>query len=254
MTPPLIGVPCRYDTSGDYAGRPITAQNNAYITALQAVGATPFLIPLALPAERLRQLYDVADGILLSGGGDIHPRNYHQEPHPTVGSVQPERDEAEILLCRWAAAEGKPLFGICRGAQIMGVAAGGTMYQDVISQKPNTQRHDFFDVTNQPRNFLAHTVTIEPDSRLFDILKTATLPVNSLHHQALKDVPPPYRITAHAADGVFEGLELPGHPFYCGVQWHPEELFAEYDTARALFEAFVASCHAEKPLRMAVPG
>ena len=134
------------------------------------------------------------------------------------------------------------MFGICRGIQVMNVAAGGTLYQDIASQYPDVDRHDFFYSSNYPRDFLAHQVAVEPDSRLRVTLGNDHLPVNSLHHQALKQVPPVYRVVARSPDGIIEGIEVPHHPFAVGVQWHPEELVVSQETARHLFLGFVDVC------------
>jgi putative glutamine amidotransferase len=124
----------------------------------------------------------------------------------------------------------------------MNVAAGGTLYQDIASQCPDAAKHDYFYSQDYPRDFLAHQVAVEPDSRLGGASRTAHLPVNSLHHQALRRVPPLYRVVARSADGIVEGIEVPDHPFAVGVQWHPEELIASQETARRLFLAFVDVC------------
>lgn len=239
---PLIGIPTRYDNSGMYANRPIQAQNDAYLQAVQDAGGIPFMIPLGLKETSLRGLFDMADGILLSGGGDIDPSHYGQAPHPSLSDVQPERDRTEIILSRWAAAEGKPILGICRGFQVMGVAAGGNMYQDVFTLRDNTQKHSFFDNSGKPRNYLAHNVVLDDTCRLARIFGETSFLVNSLHHQAVKEIPAPYRVVGHASDGVNEALELPNHPFFCGVQWHPEELTKNTPQAPLLFQAFIQAC------------
>lgn len=145
-------------------------------------------------------------------------------------------------MIRWGLAEGKPLLGICRGIQTMNVAAGGTLYQDIASQCPSAGQHDFFYSADYPRDLLAHPVIVEFNSRLSAALGTEHLSVNSLHHQALKEVPPVYGSVAHSPDGIIEGIEVPEHPFAVGVQWHPEELTVSQEAARRLFAAFVDAC------------
>ena len=243
-TPPIIGIPCRYDTSGQYPGRPINAQNNAYIEAIVRAGGAPYLIPLQLKGNALRAVYNLADGILLTGGGDIDPAYYHQTPHPATGGIQADRDRVEIDIAKWAAADNKPLLGICRGIQVMAVAVGGALYQDIKDLLPQSERHDYFSRNGggHPRSYVPHQVRLNPDSRLAQILQTEVIPVNSLHHQAIQRVPKPYQITGYAGDNIPEALELPGHPCFCGVQWHPEELVSTQESARKLFAAFVDVC------------
>jgi len=240
---PIIGIPCRHDTSGHYPGRPINAQNNAYIEAVVQAGGAPYLIPLELEGDALRVVYDLADGILLTGGGDIDPAFYQQSPHPTVSDVQVHRDRVEIAIARWATADNKPLFGICRGIQVMAVAVGGALYQDIQDQVVGAGQHDYFYHNGgHPRDYLPHNVMLKPGSRLTQILQTEVVPVNSLHHQAIQSVPAPYQIVGHAADNIPEVMDLPGHSFFCGVQWHPEELTATQGSAQKLFDAFVEAC------------
>jgi putative glutamine amidotransferase len=238
---PLVGIPCRSDSSITYKGRHINAQNSSYISAIIGAGGAPFLIPIEARDDVLRILFEQADAILLPGGGDIAPQFLGETPHPSLSDVQPARDELELTLARWGLEEGKPLLGICRGIQVMNVAAGGSLYQDIASQCPDAGRHDYFSGGDYPRDFLAHPVAIEPDSRLGAVLGVDHLSVNSLHHQALKEVPPAYRVVARSPEAVIEGIEVPHHPFAIGVQWHPEELVANQEAARRLFLAFVAA-------------
>src|SRR5512137_829142 len=183
---PLIGIPCRGEVSRIYKGQPINTQNSTYIRAIIGAGGAPFLIPVEARGDTLRILYEQADGILLTGGGDIAPSFFGEDPHPSLSDVQPERDELEFVLIRWGLAEGKPLLGICRVIQALNVAAGGTLYQDIPSQCPGAGRHDFFYSGDYPRDFLAHAVAVELNARLSAALGATRLPVNSLHHQALK--------------------------------------------------------------------
>ncbi|MFQ5610783.1 MAG: gamma-glutamyl-gamma-aminobutyrate hydrolase family protein [Anaerolineae bacterium] len=242
---PLIGIPCRGDTSGTYASRPINAQNDSYIQAVLQAGGVPFLIPLAVEAspENLRSLFALADGILLTGGGDIAPTFYNEQPSALLSDVQPVRDRLEVTITGWCLAEAKPVLGICRGIQVMAVAAGGTLWQDLPSQRPEADRHDYFYLNQKyPRDHIAHEVELEPSSVLARALETNALEVNSLHHQAVRQVSPPFRTVGCASDGVVEAIEVPGHTFAIGVQWHPEELVRKQVEARRLFSAFVSAC------------
>ncbi len=236
---PLVGIPCRSDSAVAYKGRHINAQNSSYINAIISAGGVPFLIPIEARDDVLRILFEQADAILLPGGGDIAPQFLGETRHPSLSDVQPARDELELTLARWGLEEGKPLLGICRGIQVMNVAAGGSLYQDIASQCPDAGRHDDFSGGDYPRDFLAHPVAIEPSSRLGAVLGVDHLSVNSLHHQALKETSPVCRIVARSPDGMIEAIEVSHHPFAIGVQWHPEELVASQESARRLFLAFV---------------
>jgi putative glutamine amidotransferase len=236
---PLVGIPCRSDGSMIYQGRHINAQNSSYIKAILHAGGVPFLIPLEARDEVLRILFDLANGILLTGGGDIASQFFGETPHPSLDDVQSARDELEFALVRWAVEEGKPLLGICRGIQVMNVAVGGSLYQDIASQRPSADKHDYFYSQDYPRDFLAHPVTVDDGSRLGTTSEDGHWSVNSLHHQALKYVPPVYRVVARSPDGIIEAIEVPHHSFALGVQWHPEELVACQASARNLFVAFV---------------
>jgi putative glutamine amidotransferase len=237
---PLIGIPCRADTSGTYPGRPINAQNDSYIQALIKAGAVPFLIPLAAEGEVLRSLFRLASGILLSGGGDVDPACYDQEPGDLLSDVQPERDQRELLLTQWCVDEGKPMLGICRGIQVMAVAGGGTLWQDLATENPQARRHDYY-YTNDGyrRDYLAHSVMVESASLLARVVGPAPFAVNSLHHQAVRELPRHFYPVGRADDGVIEAIEVPDHPFCLGVQWHPEELVSKTPESNELFRAFV---------------
>lgn len=246
---PLIGIPCRADSSSTYPGRPINAQNNSYIKAIVQAGGLPILIPVQVRGTLRQALFQQVDGLLFTGGGDIDPAYYNQSPQvDNLDHVQKIRDELEIELMRLAIQARKPFFAICRGIQVMNVAGGGNLWQDLASQVPTAMRHDYFyEEIHFPRNYLAHEVTFDKTSLLGRILKMGRLPVNSLHHQAVKDVPASLRVVGCADDGVIEVLEALDHPFGLGVQWHPEELVAEQEAAREMFSAFVeASRHSRK--------
>lgn len=238
---PIIGIPCRFDTSGYYPGRPVDAQNVSYSQAIMQSGGIPILIPVAVTGDMLETLFDRMDGVLFSGGGDVDPACYHQPRLvENLSDIQTERDEHELRLARMAIERRKPFLAICRGIQVMNVAAGGTLYQDLATQNPNTIRHDFYYLDDKlPRNYIAHDVHVAEASLLRNIVQTERVPVNSLHHQAIYHVADSLRIAGQAEDGIVEALEVPDHPFALGVQWHPEDLYAEHESARKLFAAFV---------------
>lgn len=182
---------------------------------------------------------DAVDGVLLTGGLDVDPVLYHQAPHPTTESA-PDRDRFEIPLSREAVRRDVPLFAICRGVQVLNVAEGGTLVQDLPSQKPSELRHSI----DQPKNQIAHDVTVTPATRLAALLpglKTRpTCAVNSRHHQAVDAVAPGFVTSAVSPDGVVEAIEKPDAAFCVGVQWHPENFWATGEF-KGLFDAFVAA-------------
>ncbi len=205
--------------------------------AVTQAGGEPVLIPPDLAEAELHTRFAALDGLILSGGGDVDPACYAAETTPQVGGVDPNRDRTEITLARWALARQKPLFGICRGLQLLNVACGGTLYRDT-SEHPDALPHSLY--PHLPFDLLAHPVTVAPDSRLAAITGSTTFAVNSLHHQACASVAPTLRVVAHAPDGAVEAVELPDHPFALAVQWHPEALPAAPESA-ALFRALVAA-------------
>jgi putative glutamine amidotransferase len=207
-----------------------------YVKAIVQAGGTPLLVPPDLPAAQRDALLSRLDGILLSGGGDIDPALYGMETTPKVTNISPARDSTEIWMLKAAASKGLPFLGICRGLQVINVALGGTLYTDIATQRPNAIKHDYY--PESPRDLRPHTVAIEPESRLCRILGLTETPVNSLHHQGIRDLAEPLQPAAFAPDGLVESIELPEHPFGLGVQWHPEWLTA-YAPMRALFRAFV---------------
>jgi putative glutamine amidotransferase len=220
----------------------------AYLTALTRAGAAPVIIPRRLPPEALSAMFQKLDGLLLPGGGDIAPARLGTEPHPSVYGVDEERDEVEFSLVRWAAEQAKPILGICRGIQVFNAALGGSLYLDIASQRPASARHDT--PRELPWDHLAHRVSVEPGSRLAACWTGAENPsggpVNSWHHQAVREPAPGLRVTARAEDGLIEGLELPDHPLALAVQWHPEVLPDRPETLRLFASLVEAATHASR--------
>lgn len=180
------------------------------------------------------------DGLILTGGDDVAPGRYGEAPHPKTVEAEPGRDEFELALIGAARAQELPIFAICRGIQVLNVACGGTLVQDIPSQVKGALNHSLTVPPNSPYT-LAHEVWVEKDSLLstlmFDRLTAETCEVNSRHHQAVKDVAKGFRVTATAPDGVIEAIEDPSARFCLGVQWHPEN-FWRTGEFRALFEGF----------------
>lgn len=196
------------------------------------------MIPVSNHYETVVELAESLDGLLLSGGGDINPLYFGEEPIRGLGRVHPFRDELELRLIQAVLQKGKPILGICRGCQILNVATGGDMYQDLPSQVKNVLQHS----QRAPRFHASHTVGVERGTRLFDIFQTDVLAVNSFHHQANRSVGSGYRVSVTAKDGVMEAFESVDHPFVIGVQWHPENMIEVDPLANRLFDAFVQSC------------
>jgi putative glutamine amidotransferase len=214
-----------------------------YVEALRTVGAVPWLIPL-LPhdPDTMNGIFDRLDGIFLTGGVDVDPSRYGESKHPKCGTTDPDRDAVEMLLLEHARATDKPLLAVCRGIQILNVACGGTLYQDVTDQVPAALKHDYFPTPTRPsRSYLAHDITVATDSRLARILGESVVPVNSMHHQAIKDLAPNLRPTAFAPDGIIEAVESDSKQFVVAVQWHPEELTDTQPGMKRLFTEFVAA-------------
>jgi len=248
---PLIGLPCRNDRSVQYDGTPVYAQSVAYARAVTEAGGVPFLIPLNLPLPSLRRLYDIAAGILLAGGGDIDPTTYGATRHATLGDVQRDRDRDELEIARWAMADRRPLMGICRGIQVIAVAAGGSLIQDIPSQVLSGIQHAQPRAAKpaRPDSETVHSISLTPSSRLAEIVGTSTILVNSHHHQAVRSVPSAFRVVACSSDGVVEAIEHQEHPFLIGVQWHPELMVASDESAARIFSAFVQACHGRSSMR-----
>lgn len=209
----------------------------SYVEAITAAGGIPFLIPLGLSEDDLAVLLGRVDAMLLPGGGDIEPSLYQHEMDSTMWGVDPDRDRVEFFMVRTAVAQQKPMLAICRGLQVFNVALGGTLYRDLHTYKAEAIKHDYYRV--HPRNYLSHTIELEGDSLVARRLGKTQTWVNSLHHQGIRDLAPDLRAAGYAPDGLIEAIELPGHPFAVGVQWHPENLLQDDPAMLALFTGLV---------------
>ncbi len=234
MTAPIIGLTT--SRSKNARGLPQVYVLEAYVQAVAQAGAYPVLIPLGLSEEALKALAARLDGILFTGGGDVHPRHYAPEGDRLVSLVDEDRDRVEFQLLNLVMAQKKPFLGICRGLQVMNIALGGSLYADITEQKPEALRHNHLE--GRERSYRSHRVAIEAGSRLAGILGMPEVEVNSLHHQAISQLAPGLHPVAFAPDGIIEAVEFPDQPFGLAVQWHPEWL--QDDPAMcALFRAFV---------------
>lgn len=208
-----------------------------YHKSVASNGGLPIILPYTNP-ELAIEMIQLCDGIILSGGEDIDPRFYGQDSQLNLGVTIPERDEVEIALVEYALEHQIPLLAICRGIQILNVALGGTLIQDIPSQVEKPLQH----VQKPDRARDTHWVTVDRDSKLFRILGEEKVRVNSLHHQALDYVANDLRVVAQASDGIIEAVEHTGAPsFVIGVQWHPESLASSDPLMKKLFSEFIES-------------
>jgi len=231
-TNPLIGLTTSVSVDA-YPERAYT--NAAYLTAVQQAGGIPILLPPQLSDAARDELWRRLDALVLTGGGDLDPARFGEPRHPTVYDVSAARDQLEIDLTRRALTESVPLLAICRGIQVLNVVLGGTLYQDIPSDLASPIAHSQKERRDQP----THAVKVQEGSRLAEILGRLEVDVNSLHHQAIKDLGPRLRAVGMAPDGIIEAAEVVDHPFAVAVQWHPEDLVAHDAAARGLFRAVV---------------
>lgn len=239
-TGPLIGIPMQTlePIPGEVPRAWVMGQR--YVKVVSAAGGIPFLLPCLPDNEQLlRTMYAQVSGLFLTGGVDIDPSFYGAEKSEACMKTDWERDWTEQSLIRWAIEDHKPVLGVCRGIQIMNVACGGTLHQDLTQERPGSIRHDYFPQYGFERSYLAHPTRITEGTRLADILKEGEIQVNSIHHQAIKDLAPHFRVSAHAPDGVIEAFEGTNGRFLVGIQWHPEEMTETDEGSRRLFEAFI---------------
>lgn len=244
----MIGITC--DVERPAPGREWLYQNREYFAAVAAAGGLPVLLPLLptvlpplqpplqphmLPQALAAAYLERVDGLLLSGGNDLDPAHWGEDPLAGLGRVEPARDTAELALATGALQAGVPVLGICRGAQVLAVAAGGTLWQDIPSQVPGALQH----AQQAPRWHPSHAVAVAADSHLGRLLGPGPHRVNSFHHQAVRTLPQGWRLVATAPDGVVEAIEGPGPAMALGVQWHPECFCGHGDQHQALFAALV---------------
>lgn len=211
--------------------------NSGYIQSVLDAGAVPLVLPPAIGAARAAGALEGVDALLLTGGEDVDPSWYGAAPSPALGDVDRERDLFELALFAAARQRGLPVLGICRGIQLINVALGGTLWQDLPAERPSTIDHDRRDA----RSVRTHGVSVERGTRTAATLGVTELAVNSFHHQGIRDLAPPLRASAWAGDGLVEAVEgEDGAPWLMAVQWHPEEMFADAAAPeRGLFRALV---------------
>ncbi|MHB1001222.1 MAG: gamma-glutamyl-gamma-aminobutyrate hydrolase family protein [Armatimonadota bacterium] len=203
-----------------------------YIEAILRAGGAPIILPPVTGADSIRTILERVDGVILSGGGDVLSLEYGEEPHPKSHYHDPSRDKVEIEVVRQSLEMNLPVLGICRGIQLLNIALGGTLYQDVPSQVKNAVKHYSQGVSS----VLLHSVDIEPGSILSKVSGTNSMAVNSRHHQAVKDLGDGLVINCRAKDGVIEGVEFADGRPILGVQYHPEECADIYPGFQEIFD------------------
>ncbi|MGI6091855.1 MAG: gamma-glutamyl-gamma-aminobutyrate hydrolase family protein [Veillonellaceae bacterium] len=231
MIKPVIGISANILTLDNGAER--AAVSTEYIKAVSQAGGVPVMLPVITDQESIQQQLKIIDGLILSGGYDVDPLLFGEQPAEKLGYVCPERDFHEIELVRAAALAQIPILGICRGIQLINIAFGGTIYQD-LSDVPGVIKH----MQNAKNNIPTHTIEIAENSQLASILGPKAI-VNSFHHQAVKNVAPGFRVTAWTADGVIEAIENSESEFFIGVQWHPEMMAATQPAMHNLLVSFI---------------
>lgn len=242
-TKPLVGVTPLYDND-----RESVWMIPGYLEALSACGALPVILPFSPSDAAL--MVEECDGILFTGGSDVSPSLYEEEPDPACGELCPRRDELEYALLSEALNKDVPLLGICRGAQFINAALGGSLYQDIPSQMPSAVSH----CMDSPYDRYWHKVSLTPDTPLSTMLKTTTIQVNSYHHQGIRDLSFQLCPMAYSPDGLVEAFYHSSKKFTWGVQWHPEFLWQKDHAQRMIFQAFVDACGTSYASGVAIPG
>jgi len=226
-----------------------------YIKVLVNEGSVPWPIPLLHgDLTTLRAIYERLDGVFLTGGVDVDPTCYAEEKQPVCGRTDPPRDWTEIQLIRWCLEDHKPLMGVCRGVQVINVATGGTLFQDVAAQRAGSIKHDYFPNSDNSftRDMLIHPVRVAPRSRLASMMGAEQVQVNSMHHQGIKQLGHGLVASAWSPDGLIEGVEGNNGSFLVGVQWHPEELTETLPPMRRLFAEFIEAARQHRRQKSAL--
>lgn len=212
--------------------------HESYVNAVRAAGGTPILAPITNDLDEVKAYISICDGLVLPGGEDVSPMLLNEDPLRGIGYISAERDYFEFMLFEEARKQGKPILGICKGCQIIALSTGGKIYQDIFTQHPNTIEH------NQPEEQLGelfHSISLTQDSKLYELFKGESIPVNSWHHQAVRCVGPELKVTARSSDGIIEGIEsIDG--LMMGVQWHPELLFEKYPKQLSIYKHLIEQC------------
>ena len=208
---------------------------DGYFTGIAKAGGIPVIIPLVEEEEVWHEILERLDGLIFTGGFDIHPLTYGEDLHPKIGELYPVRDRIEIMAAQYALKLDKPILGICRGCQLLNVVMGGTLYQDINSQRENSSLH----VQTAPREEGTHYLSLDPESRLTEIFQVEHILTNSFHHQAIKTLAPGLKKVAEAKDGMIEAFESLNHTFVMGIQFHPEMMWHQDQEMLKVAQYFV---------------
>ncbi len=238
MSKPIIGISFYEETENNLS---YFQQRTSYYQAVVSSGGLPLAIPPLDNQDHIYELFQLCSGIIIPGGHDIDPKLYNEEKIPQCGKIDPNLDQLELKLTKWCLEKKKPFLGICRGLQILNVALGGTLYQDLPTQLPTATYHQKY---LRERSKRVHDLIIKEDSYLYKILNSGNLvPVNSTHHQAIKDLAKELIAVGHSTDGVIEAVEMKQHDFFVmGIQAHPELLTDESYPWKKLFFEFIKKC------------
>ncbi len=209
-----------------------------YMKGIEEAGGIPLMFPLTIEDAELKKLFRTVDGLLITGGQDVSPDLYGEEKKEYCGECISELDEMEIKLFQMAYEHDKPVFGICRGIQFINAVLGGTLYQDLNKEHPSDTEHH----QKPPYDVPVHSVDIIEGTALHELLQITKLPVNSYHHQAVKELAPDLECMAVSEDGLVEAVRILEKKFIWAVQWHPECSYQVNETSRRLLEKFVEQC------------
>jgi len=240
MKKPIIGINStrliKHETP--YSHSVMDSISNDYVESIIKADGVPIILPILSDEESIRQQIEILDGVLLTGGVDINPLLYNEEPSPKLSFIYPDKDNFDILIVKIALKLNKPILAICRGHQILNVAFGGTLYQDLSDKEGCYIKHH-----QQSKDGAAtHTLNIIEDSILHKIFGDSIIS-NTFHHQAIKDLAPGFKVTAYSKDNIIEAIEKDGEDFVVGVQFHPEIMTAYNDkNMLKLFESFIVAC------------
>ncbi len=236
---PLIGITCSRIVGGAWGqyspGHFMDYAYEEYGQAIHNCGGASVIIPVPQNKESFQTIFDRLDGLLLSGGPDLNPRFYGEQPLMGLGEVDEELDRMELEAARMAFQKDLPILGICRGIQILNVSQGGTLYQDIPGQVQESISH----TQKADKSVLTHSIQIEVKTLLYNLFKRKEIWVNGKHHQAIKDLAPGLVVSARATDGTIEAVEHTSRKFVIGVQWHPEGTWKNDIYSKKLFRAFI---------------
>ncbi|MDA1192625.1 MAG: gamma-glutamyl-gamma-aminobutyrate hydrolase family protein [Candidatus Poribacteria bacterium] len=242
MIRPVVGITCQFDPSpSNRSAETMDGTHrlpDAYVRAVREAGGLPILLPTTHASEVRVEYLRTVDALIFSGGGDLDPYLFGEDPIPALGDVDPLRDEFELGLCEDALDMNLPILGICKGSQVINLVAGGTVIQDIADAIPDPIQHR----QRAAIWYGSHRVEIASDSLLCRLMNTNVARVNSFHHQSIGEVAQGFRAVAHTADGVIEAIESIRHEFVVGVQWHPEGMFEATSEAMGLFTGLIEAC------------